>query len=343
MIHCKAMHRFTSRLLCGYEWIPRCEWIPRYEWIAGYEQKMNAGRAFFPVCSVWGKSAQVTTIVFRFVLNLGLFFALGFGTATSDVQAQQAPAKDLVGKTVSSPSESLSSSPWYDPSKGSIVPVDIDPRVDDSVNRDSRWLPQAQRVRKPPTPPSAGGGGTGGLFGTDLTLGNLFGWVLLALLFAGGIGLLIFALNQTELDGQRSATRRGESRNNDQPDQATIERMKHLPVELRRTDVNLRSEALRLMQAGTFDQAIILLYGHQLIQLDRAGHLRLNRGKTNRSYVREVRGMQAVNADQLEMTVAAFERSYFGRHQLSRDDFETLWANNLELEDSLSIQRGAAA
>ncbi len=97
--------------------------------------------------------------------------------------------------------------------------------------------------------------------------------------------------------------------------------MKHLPAELRRTDVNLRSEAERLMREGQYDQAIILLFGHQLLLLDRFGMLRLNRGKTNRKYVRETRAVDGELAGRLQDTVNAFERSYFGRHSIAQREF----------------------
>ncbi len=119
--------------------------------------------------------------------------------------------------------------------------------------------------------------------------------------------------------------------------------MKHLPAELRRTDVNLRSEAERLMQEGQYDQAIILLFAHQLLLLDRATLIRLNRGKTNGKYVRETRSVDPESAQWLRATVAAFERSYFGRHPIEQDDFTELWQSNLKLEESIRRRQELAA
>ena len=126
--------------------------------------------------------------------------------------------------------------------------------------------------------------------------------------------------------------------------------MKHLPAELRRTDVNLRSEAERLMNAGQFDQAIILLFGHQLLLLDHAGLLRLSRGKTNGRYVRETRAADHESADRLRLTATAFERSYFGRHTIAAGEFASCGEQRVigaacrsstrrPLRDSTSIDR----
>ena len=105
----------------------------------------------------------------------------------------------------------------------------------------------------------------------------------------------------------------------------------------------LRSEAERLMNEGEYDQAIILLFGHQLLLLDRVGMLRLNRGKTNRKYVRETRALDPESADRLQGTVTAFERSYFGRHLITAREFADLWQANAELEQAIERRQEVAA
>lgn len=239
----------------------------------------------------------------------------------------------------------LNDTAWYDAESGQIVPIPVVPQTDDSMHRDSRWLPQAKRVAKPSTPTTSGGttgGGTGGLFGSGLSVGNLLGWMLLIAIVAGAIALLLFAISKTEADltstkGRKSASVLKAS------DEQILERMKHLPAELRRSDVNLRSEAERLMREGHFDQAIILLFGHQLLLLDRVGMLRLNRGKTNRRYVRETRRADRDAARRLKDTVHAFERSYFGRHSITAQQFQELWESNQTLENAIEQRRGVAA
>ncbi len=240
--------------------------------------------------------------------------------------------------------KALGDTSWYDSAVGEVLPIAVKPVVDDSLNRDSRWLPEAKRVVKSATPSGTAGGGSGGtgLFGSGLTIGNLFGWMLLATLLVTAVALLVYAFSKAEIDlGTDSKLRSSQAHG--APDEQTIERMKHLPAELRRTDVNLRSEAERLMNEGQYEQAIILLFGHQLLLLDRAGLLRLNRGKTNGKYVRETRAVDPDSAVRLRATVTAFERSYFGRHEIVHSEFVELWHENLKLEQSIQRRQELAA
>ena len=238
-----------------------------------------------------------------------------------------------------SPSRVLEGSVWFDTETGSIQPVTLVPVVDDSLNRNSRWLPKAKKIRKPPAPaaPATTGGN-----GSGWTLTNLLGWLLLGSLLVIGISGLIFLLSKAEFE-MAGSPRKSASGEPLLSDEQTAERMKHLPVELRRTGINPRSEAERLMKAGLFDQAIILLFGHQLLLLDRHGQLRLNRGKTNRRYLGECRSANQDCSERLSKTVNAFERSYFGRKEITAPEFQELWKNNQSLEHLVTAHPEVAA
>ncbi|GAA5505324.1 DUF4129 domain-containing protein [Novipirellula caenicola] len=239
----------------------------------------------------------------------------------------------------------LSSTVWFDPDERKIVPVAVQTSVDDTEHRDSRWLPKAEQVAKKSTPKASTtttGTTTNGLFGTDLTLGNLFAWMLLAAIIAGLVGTLIYALSKADIDLSASSKTTAADEQAG-PDEQMIERMKHLPAELRRTDVNLRSEAARLMSLGQFDQAVILLFAHQLLLLDRSSLIRLNRGKTNGKYVRECRAADPELGSLLKETTTAFERSYFGRQQITDTEFRDLWNQNETLERKVHSHHEVAA
>ncbi len=97
------------------------------------------------------------------------------------------------------------------------------------------------------------------------------------------------------------------------------------------------------MNLGRLDEAIVLLFGHQLLLLDRGGMLRLARGKTNGRYLRETRGKSPEAHQLLAHSVAAFEASYFGGHAPQPEQFASLWAENAELEAIVEAKWGAAA
>ena len=258
---------------------------------------------------------------------------LTFGTLNAADTVPQSADIDLRG--------SLGSAPWFDAETGEIKPIVVVPRVDDSIHRESRWLPKPKKLKQSNSANSAnnantGGGGGGGLFGSSLTLGNLLGWVLIVVMVIAIVGAITYSLSRSELKFGGSTANDAENAKSDLPDEDLLERIKHLPPELRRTDVNLRTECERLMNAGRFDQAIILLLGHQLLLLDRIGLLRLSRGKTNGRYVREARRSDQQCGEWLRDTTDAFEQSYFGRHEIPRDVFTRLWGQNAKLESAVN-------
>ncbi len=279
----------------------------------------------------WSRRIHLT------LLSLFLFSSLADGQQTDGVE--NSPVSDALRTTV-----------WFDAEKNSLKPVDVQPQIDDSLNRNSRWLPKPPQVKSNPGPnstnnpqPNAGGAAGTGLFNTGLSTLNLLGWLTLGIVVLAGVAAIFYVLSRAELQTKNAGNGGKSVLSGKTPDEQTLERMKHLPKELRRTDVNLRSEAQRLMQDAQYDQAIILLFAHQLLMLDRYGLLRLNRGKTNRKYIRETRASSEQVAGCLESTVASFERSYFGRHKITRNEFSDTWRLNEKLETSLEKKQAEAA
>ncbi|MDB4633765.1 hypothetical protein OAG76_00020 [Rubripirellula sp.] len=263
------------------------------------------------------------------------------------------PATGQQTKGAESPTDgALRTTVWFDAEQNRLKPIDVEPQTDDSLNRNSRWLPKPPPVmsNKGPnslTPPQANNGGAAGtgagLFNTGLSMRNVLGWLILGIIVLSGVVAIFYALSRADLQTKKGGKGSNKALSGKTPDEQTLERMKHLPKELRRTDVNLRSEAQRLMLASQYDQAIILLFAHQLLLLDRYGMLRLNRGKTNRKYIRETRATNEQVATCLEATIASFERSYFGRHKITRNEFADTWRLNEQLEMRIEEKQGEAA
>lgn len=224
--------------------------------------------------------------------------------------------------------ESTPSTPWYDAEQGQLIPIVVKTDLPESQNRNSRWLPKPKKVSAPAAPAA---GTTGGASGSGFSIMNAISWLVLIVIGFGLIFFVLFVFSKIEPDAM--AVRKSTSNNAMvDVDEQMLQRMKHLPAEVRHTDVNLRTEAERLMRLARFDEAIVMLFGHQLLLLDRCRVLRLARGKTNGRYVRETRG----NAPQANPffvdTVTAFEASYFGGHTPSADRFAKLWQDNSTLE-----------
>jgi hypothetical protein len=113
--------------------------------------------------------------------------------------------------------------------------------------------------------------------------------------------------------------------------QEDTDRIEALPFPVRSGRLDLLGEARRYYQQGDYRQAIIYLFSFQLVRLDRQQIIRLNKGKTNRQYLREV-GPRGALGRLVEQTMVAFEDVFFGNRGLDRARFESCWSRLDEFE-----------
>lgn len=233
--------------------------------------------------------------------------------------------------------------PWLNQETGGLEPMEVRSSTADTQNRDSRWLPKPDKVRRSSnaTPTGAGGGGAGGggtAFGNNI--GSIFGWTMMVL---GGIliiGLLVYFFSKAENELELGAGSRAKPAVDAFDDLS--EKVEELPVEVRQQGSDMRGLAQQWSERGDYDRAIICLFGHQLLLLDRFQVLRLTRGKTNRAYLRETASHPEARSV-LGETVASFEASYFGRHPVTQPRMEFLWEENERLEQWVRQRQEAAA
>ena len=147
-------------------------------------------------------------------------------------------------------------------------------------------------------------------------------WVGIVLLLAGVVYLLIRAYLRIE--------GRAADENESEPT-GGADRVDSLPVPLAVGPGDFLAEARRCRQQGDFGRAIVYLFSHQLLQLDKHQRIRLARGKTNRQYMREV-GPWPVLRGLIEPTMIAFEEVFFGHRTLDGPAFETCWSRLEEFE-----------
>lgn len=101
-------------------------------------------------------------------------------------------------------------------------------------------------------------------------------------------------------------------------------RIEALPAKVRWGVDDLLAEARRQYEQGNYREAIIYLFSHQLVHMDRQQIIRLGKGKTNRQYLREL-GPRAMLRRLVEQTMCAFEDVFFGNYELDRVRFEACW------------------
>lgn len=111
-------------------------------------------------------------------------------------------------------------------------------------------------------------------------------------------------------------------------------RIEALPFPMQSFDGNLLEAASQHYRAGRLGEATKFLFSYQLVELDRARFIRLNRGKTNRRYLRELSG-QAAMRSWVEETMVAFEEYFFGQYEIERSRFDRYWSRLPEFQKYL--------
>jgi hypothetical protein len=207
--------------------------------------------------------------------------------------------------------------PWYDRTKRELKPVSVIPSRDSISHRESKWI---KAPAKPPTPGSWNWGNWN-WSGAGNSVFSVLGWALLALVLAGLVFVLGWALLQRDRIRRKQKSKTQELQPGKEADTVQIE---NLPFPLEPTELDLLSEARRLYQAGECEKAIIYLFSYQLVQLDHRQLVRLTRGKTNRQYLRELRTHPFLRSI-VEQTMIRFEDVFFGGRNLSRAQFASCW------------------
>ena len=196
--------------------------------------------------------------------------------------------------------------PWYDAENDTLERVDLESNTDDFSGRHSSWQ------RKPKNPTAAGRGG-GSTFSKVL---EPLIWMLATATLAVIIGLLVWAFvrssNQPTGEAKFGDTERPVAR---------IDRIEELPVQVQAIRGDLLEQARRHYATDNLRDAIICLFSYKLIQLDNHQAIHLERGKTNRQYLRELRTRRRLR-HLLEGTMLAFEDVFFGNYELPRERFE---------------------
>ncbi len=241
------------------------------------------------------------------------------GAAGSTAGAQLEPdeavesARETLSKGV------FSRHPWYDNSADDLKLVPLKPPPPPPRQRNWDWPDWNWDF---------------GLFGSSFSV-NLFSILAWLVVLVVVLFLIRYLIRLYE-------RRENEEAEGDAEEIASPEdRVEALPAPVTRSRHDLLGEARRLYEQGNFNEAIVYLYSHLLVQLDRRQIIRLAKGKTNRQYLREC-GREPSLRPLLERTMISFEDAYFGRHALNRQQFESCWNDLPQFERLLGPQEAAA-
>jgi hypothetical protein len=199
--------------------------------------------------------------------------------------------------------------PWYDDSADDVRPVTIgqDNEIsgDGSSQKGGREAVERSDRTRSSLPESS----------FSLAGAEVIAWIVVGIAIVAIVGVLIYAILQS--DG--STPRQSKS------EVAPTVDLAALPIPIAAADSDLLAEARRWYNQGEYAKAMIYLYSHLLLRLDKGQLIRLSKGKTNRQYLREV-GSRRTLAEYFESAMHAFESAFFGRRPLARDEFEATWS-----------------
>ena len=215
---------------------------------------------------------------------------------------------------------------WFDAKTGSITPVAARKNeIDVSDRHSSVTTPDAR---------------TNSAWWDSLSgsLSMVFSWLFEGWLTILCVFLVLLAIVAGFLLWRYGSNGDGFFRSRDAKDLLSHEREKakiqDLPFEIEQTAMGLLGQAAKLRAAGDYSKAIVYLFSHVLVEMDGARCIRLTRGKTNRIYLRELRGREMLKNFTYQL-VQAFEFAFFGKHQLSQESFEAIWQQLPVFEENL--------
>ena len=211
--------------------------------------------------------------------------------------------------------------PWYDKSADDVRVVPFRVSTDaEARSRHSTWVKGTASARA--NSRLSGWSGVSGLFDSDV-------WSAVAsavgiLLLLGVVVLLVWTFvkllnKENDHDEDIEETHAESVRVQNQIDK--------LPFDLAEPTRDLLTAARRSYESGDIRQAIIYLFGYQLVHLDSVQAIQLEDGKTNRQCLSELTGskLHAI----LERTMLAFEDVFFGELPLEPAVFAQCW-NDLD-------------
>ena len=185
--------------------------------------------------------------------------------------------------------------PWYDAGSDAIKPVKPPKRI------------------ATPAPQSK----------AEYSLLQLLIFLLVALILAGLMAAVVWAYHRRLLEEDVPiGPRYGPARR--------VARSGPLPTGLDTGGGDLMAEAARLRAAGNYSAALVHLFAHQLIALDRLRLLRLAPGRTGRQLVRSVSHEPVRTL--IEPSLKLFEEVNYGRIPPTTEAFEAVWSRAQDLE-----------
>lgn len=208
---------------------------------------------------------------------------------------------------------------WYDPETKGYAPPKIGPERDSEIRTGGK----VSQVKVRGTGKSWWDWFSNWNWGGANFFSSFFSWTMLVIIASVLVIAVVALLFYTFRDYLPQGSAAKVAKRGLEIDMARVE---ELPFDVRAMTMDPLAAAQRLMRAGNYDAAIVYLYGYMLLALDQARKLHLQKGKTNRMYLRELNRVDGGPVRPIvESTMLAFEQVYFGKHSLSAEHFQLVW------------------
>jgi hypothetical protein len=275
----------------------------------------GSGRTFMKRAARWQPSFFVTLILLQILCPSAIF---------ADQAGDDVSAEIL---------EQGTSRSWFDPSKGEwVYPPASELTTSESIlDERSKYVTQP----KPPTDWSwldwwdnfwSGSGGSWSAFGDFWRgFGDLFVLLMRALLVIAIIAIVAFLIlaiingSANPLSWRFRKTQSAAKKTVHDP-----AKIIDLPFAVDAATGDLLGQAEAYRRSGEYAQSIIYLFGHLLVELDSRNLIHLQRGKTNRMYLRELKSVPEL-AKYHYYFIQVFEAVFFGRYPIKQEQCDRCW------------------
>lgn len=262
-----------------------------------------------------------------------LFMSLGTLMSESLVHGQEVDADKAM--------RSLGSSSYYDKSQDGFASPSVRAAKDNSIRvegwriesqPEGSWLRFWDNLWDGVDSFGRWSGGTG-LGGVSGDFFSAFVITLLAIVLLAVVGTLIYFSFRDYMPTRRSRSEKGRTSVRIDPMKAA-----DLPIDVRRKiSSDPLSEVKALIEAGRYRDAAVMLYAYELLALDNTRLIELEKGKTNRGYLKELVGRAGLQ-DILATTIEIFEDAYFGDLDIERSRFMKAWERLPEFHELLPAE-----
>jgi cell division protein FtsL len=271
----------------------------------------------------------------RFSLQLVLILC-----CASSVELLASPAAETTQVDAGQAMKAIGRQRWFDRQTDTYAPPSVEEAADNPIRTDG-WVAQKANDEKIQQAKNDAGGTTGKNWnwGFPSIDPNLFSSLVIALLAAvliAVIVLLTYHSLRNYMPGQWQAKSKKRSIDIDPA------KVSALPFEVQQAShIDPLAQTEALMRSNDYSQAIICLYGYMLLALDHSRWIDLQRGKTNRMYLKELRHSPDLY-ELVQFAMSSFEEVYFGKRTLSREQFLVSW-NSLDRFHQLASRVSTAA